>query len=85
MGRKPKYENHKLKQLSNYLKDKSHAEFAKSIRISATYLSLILSGNKKPSIKVVAKMNVATDGKLNLKNMRPDIYAEVMKHAEVEK
>lgn len=85
MGRNPNNKTHKLRPLSRYLNKKSHYKFAKAIGISKTHLSLILSGLRKPSIKVVAKMNVVTDGKLNLKNMRPDIYREVMKHAEVEK
>lgn len=85
MGRTPNNKTHKLKALSRYLNKKSHYEFAASVSISKTHLSLILSGHRKPSIKVVSRMSMATDGILNLKNMRPDIYAEVMKHAEVEK
>jgi transcriptional regulator with XRE-family HTH domain len=85
MGRKPKTENHKNKTLSRYLKGKSYTEFAKLIEISPQHLSSILFGHRKPSLKVAIRMSVVSDGKLNLKNMRPDIYRELMKNAEVEK
>lgn len=85
MGRKPKYENHKLKKLSNYLNGKSHAAFAKIVKTSPTHLSLILSGKKNPSLSLSVRICNATDGKVTFKSLRPDVYKEVMKHAEVEK
>lgn len=85
MGRNPKTENHTLKALSKYLEGKSHSDFAFKVKISNTHLSLCLSGKKKPSLSLCVRISQATKGKVNFKHLLPDVYREVMKHAEVEK
>jgi DNA-binding transcriptional regulator YdaS (Cro superfamily) len=85
MGRKPKIEIHKIKALSNYLNGKSHTEFARSVNISCTHLSSCLTGRSKPSLDLSVRISKVTDGAVTFKDLRPDVYKEVMKHAEVEK
>ena len=85
MGRKPKTDNHKLKVLSAYLNDKSHTQFAKSVEISCTHLSSILSGRSKPSLVLSVRISQKTKGEVTFEDLRKDIFDEVMKHAEVEK
>ena len=80
MGRKPDNNNHQLTALSEYLKDKNHGEFAKAIQISATHLSNILSGTRKASLPIVNRIIQETNFAIILRDLRPDIYEEVMKY-----
>lgn len=80
MGRKPDNNNHKLTALSDYLKDKNHGDFAKAIKTSPAHLSNILSGARKASLPIVNRIIQETDLEIKLKDLRPDIYEEVMKY-----
>lgn len=82
MGRKPKTGSHKLKALSQYLKDKSHTEFVKAVDISTGHLSMILTGKRKASLKLANRIIQHTDEEVTLKDLRPDIVKDVMKYAE---
>ena len=53
-----------MRTLSEYLADKRKGDFAKSVKISAQYLSQILSGDRVPSLTVAARIERATNGQV---------------------
>jgi DNA-binding transcriptional regulator YdaS (Cro superfamily) len=57
-------------------------EMAKSLGISKTWLSLILSGRKTPSATLCNQIELLTKGKVKRTELRPDIF---MKPANLEK
>jgi DNA-binding transcriptional regulator YdaS (Cro superfamily) len=80
--RKTKRANHKLKGLSAYLSDKCHSEFATTIGIQKSYLSMILSGTRKAPLRIASRITLETEFEVTLKELRPDIYDAVMKCGE---
>lgn len=78
MGRKPKTKSHKIKALSEYLEDTSHSEFAKSVQISQSHLSLILTGIKKASLPLCNRIIQATRLEVKFKDLRPDLYEDIL-------
>lgn len=82
--RKTQRKNHKLKDFSGYLSDKCHSEFASTINISRSHLSMILSGKRKASLLVANKIVLETEFEVTLKELRPDIYNAVMQYGKKE-
>ena len=84
MGRKPDNSNHQLKAMSAYLEyyKGSHQDFAKSIDISKSHLTNILMGRKKASLLVCNKIMMQTRGDIVLKDLRPDLHAEILAFVE---
>lgn len=84
MGRKPDNSNHQLKALSAYLEYYSgnHQDFAKMINISKSHLTNILMGRKKASLLICNKIMMQTRGDIVLKDMRADLYEEIMEYAD---
>lgn len=79
MGRKPKNRSHKMKELSLFLRDKSHTEFAKAVNISTGHLSMILTGKRPPSLPLVNRIRQETNEEVTLEDLRPDLYKEILK------
>ncbi len=84
-GRKALNGKHKLKALSEYLKEESHVEFATKIGISKMHLSNLLFGRRRPSVEVCNSIIQETDGEVGYKDLRLDIYNSVMAHVEKNK
>ena len=84
-GRKPNNKTHKVKALSEYLFGKCHGEFAKSIQTSKAHLSLILSGKKQASLKLVNRIAFETEFEVTMKDLRPDIYNKIMEYNAMER
>ena len=64
-------------QLKEYLDSKPHgakADFAKSLGITKTWLSLILNGSKQPSIALCIEIERLTNRKVKRKELRPDFF-----------
>jgi hypothetical protein len=64
-------------QLKEYLDSKpygSKADFAESLGISKTWLSLILNGSKQPSIHLCIEIERLTKRKVKRKDLRPDFF-----------
>jgi len=81
-GRKSNPKNHKIKNLSYYLNDKCHSLFAKKINISPAHLSMILNGTRKASMFVSNKIILETEFEVTLKDLRLDLYNEIMKYGK---
>jgi DNA-binding transcriptional regulator YdaS (Cro superfamily) len=63
--------------LKDYFTNKPHgakAEFARKLGITKTWLSLIMAGTKTPSAPLSILINDLTNGKVKLKELRPDIF-----------
>ena len=64
-------------QLKEYFDNKPHGskvEFAKSLGITKTWLSLIMSGKKLPSAILCIEIEKLTKRKVKRKELRPDIF-----------
>ena len=64
-------------QLREYFDGKPHGskvEFAKSLGITKTWLSLIMSGRKIPSVTLCLEIEKLTKRKVKRKELRPDIF-----------
>lgn len=67
-------------QLKDYFENKPHgskAEFAKSLGVTKTWLSLILNGSKQPSIPLCIEIERLTKRKVKRKDLRPDFFIGV--------
>ena len=67
--------------LKQYLKDRKQNRFAEKVGISSSHLTLILKGKRKPSLKLVNRILQGTDCEVTVKELRPDIYKDVMRHS----
>ena len=63
-----------LKDYFNQLPHGSKHEFAKQLGITKTWLSLIISGKKMPSLRLVDAIEKLTNKKVTLVDLRTDIY-----------
>lgn len=64
-------------QLKDYFENKPHgskADFAKSLGVTKTWLSLIMSGRKIPSPSLCIQIEKLTKRKVKRKELRPDIF-----------
>ena len=64
-------------QLKDYFINKprgSQVDFARSLGITKTWLSLIMSGRKVPSVALSIKIEELTKKKVKRKELRPDIF-----------
>ena len=67
-------------QLKDYFENKPHGSkvsFAKSLGITKTWLSLIMSGRKLPSASLCATIERITNKKVKRKDLRPDLFGGV--------
>lgn len=65
-------------QLKEYFENKPHGskvEFAKSLGITKTWLSLIMSGRKLPSPSLCITIEKLTNKKVKRKELRPDLFS----------
>jgi DNA-binding transcriptional regulator YdaS (Cro superfamily) len=65
-------------KLPDFFKDKPHgtkAEMAAALGITRTWLSLIISDRKLPSVELAIAIEKYTKGKVKRKVLRPDIFA----------
>jgi transcriptional regulator with XRE-family HTH domain len=85
VGRKPNNKTHKIKALSEYLFDRGHTKFAEAVKISKGHLSLILSGNKQASLQLVNRIACETEMEVTLKDLRPDLYKQILEYGNMEK
>jgi len=67
-------------QLKDYFDSKPHGskvEFARSLGITKTWLSLIMSGRKVPSAFLCTEIERLTKKKVKRKDLRPDLFSGV--------
>ena len=65
--------------LKEYFKEEptgAIAEMAKYLEVSATWLSLIIHGHRKPSPKLAVAIEKATQGLVLRNELRPDLFLE---------
>ena len=63
--------------LIEYFKDEprgSKAEMAEYLKISPTWLSLLMKGERRASAALCMKIEKATQGLVKRKDLRPDLY-----------
>ena len=63
--------------LTEYFKDQpygSKADMARELSISKTWLSLVISGRKKPSPALSVAISHLTKNRVTKKDLRPDIF-----------
>jgi DNA-binding transcriptional regulator YdaS (Cro superfamily) len=66
--------------LVEYFKDEprgAKAEMAEYLKISPTWLSLIMKGDRKASPALCLKIEEATQGLVKRKDLRPDIFGSL--------
>jgi DNA-binding transcriptional regulator YdaS (Cro superfamily) len=66
--------------LKEYFSDKKRgakADFAASMGITRTWLSLIISGREVPSASLTIEIHRATRGKVSREELRPDLFGRV--------
>ena len=78
----PKLKLHKMLKLREYLKENGAAKFARALNISHGHLSMIVNGKRRPSLPLANRMIIESESELSLKDLLPDTYYDVMKHAE---
>ena len=64
-------------QLAKYFNDKprgSKKEFAKKLKITQTWLGLLISRTRAPSPKLAKMIERLTEGKVKAKQLRPDLF-----------
>jgi DNA-binding transcriptional regulator YdaS (Cro superfamily) len=61
--------------LREFLSDNkiSRMELAEKVGTSTAYLSHIINGRKQPGIKLTSKIIRATEGRVGIRDLRPDI------------
>ncbi len=67
-------------QLRDYFENKPHGSkviFATSLGITKTWLSLIISGRKLPSVHLSIQIEKLTKGRVKRKELRPDFFIGV--------
>jgi transcriptional regulator with XRE-family HTH domain len=77
-GAKVKRHNHTLKVLSDYLEEENLSEFAGKIEISPAYLTMVLNGQRKPSLAICNRIIQETCLEVRLQDLRPDLYSEIL-------
>jgi len=60
-----------MANLRSYLADRPKGEFARSVGISAAYLSQILSGTRQPSLSLMVRVHEASGGEVDLNSWYP--------------
>lgn len=63
--------------LTDYFKDEprgSKAEMAEHLKISPTWLSLLMRGERRASAALCMKIEKATGGAVKRKDLRPDLF-----------
>lgn len=70
--------------LKQYLKDRKQNRFAEKVGISSSHLTLILQKKRKPSMKLVNRIVQETDCEVTIKELRTDIYSDVMRYSTKE-
>lgn len=65
-------------KLKDYLKMKhaNQAEFAKQLGITQGHLNHIITGKRKPSVKLSKVISIATNNNVSKHELRPDIWEE---------
>lgn len=66
-------------KLKKYFDDQprgSKVSMAHTLGICKTWLSLIISGRKKPSASLSAAIEKYTSGKVSRKDLRPDLFGD---------
>jgi DNA-binding transcriptional regulator YdaS (Cro superfamily) len=64
-------------KLKKYFEDEPRGakqEMATYLGITATWMSLLISGKKKPSPELAKQIEKATQGLVKRKELRPDIF-----------
>lgn len=70
--------------LRTYLDGRPKAEFAGKVNINPAYLSQLLSGDRKPSLALMLRIQEATEGEVDLNSwtfMRSDDHAHGKRNA----
>ncbi len=57
--------------LRQYLEGRSKADFARTVGIVPVYLSQILSGHRTPSLRLMLRIQEATEGAVDLNSWAP--------------
>jgi DNA-binding transcriptional regulator YdaS (Cro superfamily) len=65
-------------KLKEYLKGRTQRHFAAKVGISEVHLHRILKGTRRPSRRLVNRIIQETDGEVGHKELRPDIYKDIM-------
>ena len=68
--------------LTDYFKDEprgAKSEMAEYLKISPTWLSLLMNGEKKASPALCLKIEEATQGLVKRIDLRPDIFGKIKK------
>lgn len=66
-----------LKEYFQQLPHGSKHELAQKLGITKTWLSLIISGKKKPSGQLSNMIHKLTDGKVSKAKLRPDLFGDI--------
>ena len=64
-------------RLSDYFKDEPKGailEMAQYLGVTATWLSLLIHGHRRPSPELAVKIEEATQGLVKRQELRPDIF-----------
>jgi DNA-binding transcriptional regulator YdaS (Cro superfamily) len=64
-----------LRDLLKTMPRGAQKELALLLGITQTWMTLIVNGHARPSAELAAKIADATDGKVTLKDLRPDLFA----------
>lgn len=64
-----------LKELFKTMPRGAQKELAALLGITQTWMTLIANGHQRPSAELAAKIADATDGRVTLKDLRPDLFA----------
>lgn len=63
-----------LKELFGQMPRGAQKELALLLGITQTWMTLIVNGHQRPSAELAARIADATDGKVTLKDLRPDLF-----------
>ena len=66
-------------ELKEYFKEEPKGainEMAEFLKVTPTWLSLIIHGHRKPSPKLAVSIEKATQGLVLRKDLRPDLFLE---------
>jgi DNA-binding transcriptional regulator YdaS (Cro superfamily) len=55
----------------------SKVKFAKAVRISKTWMALIINGHRQPSAELAVDIEKESKGKVTRKELRPDIFGKL--------
>jgi DNA-binding transcriptional regulator YdaS (Cro superfamily) len=64
-----------LKELFKSMPRGAQKELALLVGVTQTWMTLVVNGHQRPSAELAARIADATDGKVTLKDLRPDLFA----------